>query len=694
MKLKNSRGISLTVLLLGALIIPMVMGGCHEPGFEVVYPVFAPEYAYAAGRHVLDSRWGTIGTVGTPTIEPVFGADHKGRLKLSYQFQNPVVAEFVGMSFAFGRPAIDVANPDGTAADPIDLHRDGAVNLRDFMATDNVSIEKLRVVFGNVTTAAPLALKFELKDGDQNTGFVRRFVSANAQVDIPLSSITGVNLEEIKVITLLVEEVNIADNVNNSLMGSFEVVSVSLVDSNAESAADAETIADLGDREMLEEFARREFESLLRLRDAKTGATLDRTLFRDLIHWGSTGWLLAALPQAVDSGWIGQDEAIAVALQILRFADNDAIFGNAEAGMLGNSVGLFYRFGGIDATGLDGDLTGTRKIDVGNVNAVEASVIDTGIFAFGAATCAAGLGDDNSEIRTRVQSILDRIDWDALVEPNSGQFFLSWKPTTGPGFTAPAAFGGFWASNMADEPLTLDFYTDEALLVAVLAAGADSDLASTWYALIRQDKDGAIVTFPGAWFTYSFFTAIYMPRDLGSDNGTPPVDWRSNAQDIYARNMSILGAGILPDAVELPHGAYIAQGITENAVPVDPPFFGVRTPYSLELATGLGDSVPTHATHELRRMIQEHPQLWDPFYGLLDALHPELADFNPPAGLPNSEPLIRNNGPWIQQQVFPLNKGAGLLALLNRLHNGAIAETAWDHPQIAAGLNAIYEETP
>jgi hypothetical protein len=57
------------------------------------------------------------------------------------------------------------------------------------------------------------------------------------------------------------------------------------------------------------ELARGDSEALMRLRDAKTGFTLDRTLFRDLAHVGATGWLLASLPAAVDQGWLSEPEA-------------------------------------------------------------------------------------------------------------------------------------------------------------------------------------------------------------------------------------------------------------------------------------------------------------------------------------------------------------------------------------------------
>ena len=45
-----------------------------------------------------------------------------------------------------------------------------------------------------------------------------------------------------------------------------------------------ERIANLEGRALVSELARRDFETLLRVSDTKTGAVLDRTVFRDLIH--------------------------------------------------------------------------------------------------------------------------------------------------------------------------------------------------------------------------------------------------------------------------------------------------------------------------------------------------------------------------------------------------------------------------
>lgn len=660
--------------------------------FGTSYPIFSPSHAYATARHAGESRYGTVGAIGTPLIEPVFAEGNTGRLRFRFDF-NTTDDTFAGIYFSFGRTAVDVVNSDGTNAGALSLENDSTANMRDFVLTGDVAIEYLRIALGSVQAATPITLRIELTDGNGERDFIRTDIGSGGHYSFALSGFTGVDLSNLKLLSLVVEELHVGDKIANPVQGSFEIDSICLSDEDGK-PFDAGSIAKLGDTAMLEEIARRDFESLYRLRDAKTGMCLDRTLFRDLIHIAPTGWLLAALPAAVGRGWISEADAGEAALKILRHLDQSGLWGNAPSGMVGNSTGVMYRFLGLDPTDVYGELTGTRKIDVGNVNAVEASVIDTAIFQFGAATCAAGLGDRFPEIQSHVESLLTRTSWGDLVDPGTGQLYLSWKPESGEGFTAPSASGGYWASRADGTPLTIDYWTDEGGLASILAAGQDPALASTWYAMERVSRDGAVVTYPGSWFTYTFLSATYLPTDLGSDEGaawgTVSIDWIANARAILNRYSAALGDGILPDAVELPNNAYLAQGLPIASVDPTSQWLGVRTPYSLELAVGLGGDTATAAIAELRTLLQRYPSLWDPCYGFLDSFHPNLADFSPPENLPHAAELVRTGGLWVQQQVWSLNKGAALLALLNRIDSDTIRNTAREYPQIANGLNAIY----
>ncbi|MGH9838839.1 MAG: hypothetical protein ACREEM_08655 [Blastocatellia bacterium] len=689
-----------------------------------VYPILDARYSYAAERHSGEARLGNVGAFPSSSksemrLRPVCegsGEANRCWLRFEYAFRDADIGEeFMAAFFGLGRTGISIANPDCASATDLDLRQDSPFDLTDLMQNaqdDKVSIESLRLVLRPDGRNQTLTLRIELEDQNRRKKFIRVPLAPGANLvtlNLPLNSFRDpapapveFDWKAVKVAALVIEERHVVDGVSNPPEGRFDIELIGLVDENGP-RLEADAIASLSGRELVAEFARRDFESLLRLVDAKTGASLDRTLFRDLIHWGATGWLLAALPAAAGQGWISADDARQRALRILRFVDNDAVWGNEPMGKLGNSIGVMYRFGGIDPQGPFGPLTGTRKIDAGDCNAIEASVIDTALFQFGAATCAAGFSGQDSrdqEITQRVRNILNRTRWDELVDRNTGQLQLGWKPardTTAPGFfAAPTAFGGFWASRDAQglSPLTIDYWTDEGAMAAILAAGSETAPAGRgpWYGMLRGFGRGigrdVVVTCPGAWFTYSFLTATYLDPNLGTDHGAPPVNWPQNAARAFAAYQSSTPP-ILPDAVELPDTTYLAQGLPDLSVNLSgcgAGFTGTHTPWSLQLAIGLGGETAARAIADLQSLLRNRPELWDPMFGFLDSYHPNLAAF------PGREKLSRQEGRWVQQSVWPLNKGGALLAQLNYLADGIVWKTANQHAAIRRGVAGVYQQ--
>lgn len=431
-----------------------------------------------------------------------------------------------------------------------------------------------------------------------------------------------------------------------------------------------------------------------------------RTGAGDLLHTGATGWLLAALPYAVTRGWVTQAQAEARALRILRWADHAGLYNDASSGAIGNRMGVLYRFLGYN--GATDPLTGTRKIDLHKVNAVEASIIDTAIFHYGVAMSAAGFTAETPaqvEIHTHAQSILARTDWTKLVDPKSGQLYVAWKPqfdTTGPNFFAtPAIGGGYWASHDAAgaSPLTADYFSVEYQIASLFTVGSDTHAVSAdvWYRMLRPMKTAGgykvVVSYPGSIFT-SLFGIGLLPPSLGLDRGpewlasAPAVDWFANMRNSVRayRALSPAGTIVLPDPCEFADTSYRAQGRPEVAVDAGASFNGTLTPWSLEMAIGLRGTDAAAAIGELRRLLGSQPALWHPLWGVADAYHPDLAAFS-------GTGLTRTVGPWIQGQKFTLNAGAGLIGMLNYLTNGGVAQRAAAHPVIARGIDRIYRQS-
>lgn len=704
---------------LGTLLAGALAAAAAPGRAETEYPVLAPRFSYAHVRHAGESRAGSVGVIRATdpgceveaSLSPVWLTDTtppRGALRFEYAFKGASREEFAGAFLTFGRIAVETVRPDGTPGPVLDLHEDGTWDFERLALTGSapITIEAVRLYLRPTRTGAPLTVRAELEDRSRGKGFRRfRFAPegpAPVVVTLPLDGFRGAyDGRAVKLMALVIEETHVADGIRNPPSGGFDILGVCLVDRDGD-GQNAEALLRAADRAFVAALAWRDFETLWRLSDPASGACLDRTLFRDLLHWGATGWLLAALPFAEGQGWLPASAARARALTILRFLDDPRRWGDRPAGCVGNSVGIVYRFGGIDPAGLGGPLTGTRKIDPGRPNAAEASVIDTALLELGIAVCARGFSGDHpeeAEIRTRAAAVLARTRWDQLVEPASGQFYMAWKPERDPqeGCRTPAAFGGFWASRggpAADAPLTIDWWTAEGAMAALLAVGSATSPVSprVWYAMRRESRGGPVLTWPGSWFTYAFLSSTYLDPGLGPDRGAeygvPPVDWHANACSICEAMRRALGdLPALPDAVELPDTAYEAQGLPGLATGA-PRFTGTVTPYSLQMALGLGGPAAASALAALRQVISGQPEVWDPLAGLLDSLHPDLAAF------PGGDALLRRQGPWVQNQKWTLNTGAALIAQLNYLTDGAVWRTAMRHDVLERAVRRIYREPP
>jgi len=689
-----------------------------------VFPLLDTKYSCAAPRHAGETRHGSLGSVNKYPEqslvalawgwENIHGSE-RGFLRFRWEFRSTDLEEFAGFFLSMGRIGVDTVNPDGTPGPALDLLDDSPLNLDDISGLSGppFSIEALRFVLRGDGGDQDLKVRVELEDGGGHKAAVRVPLSLRgtelSTFAVALSSFpSSVDKTALKLVSVVIERLHVTAGIRNPDAGGFDVLEMAWVDEDSVSLPSAAGLLALSDREFVTTLARADFETLWRLSDTATGACLDRTLFRDLIHWGATGWLLASLHPAVEKGWISSAQAEERALRVLRFLDEDARWGDAPAGYVGNSRGVIYRFGGIDPAGLDGPLTGTRKIDLGRVNAVEASVIDTALLHLGILTCAAAFDAETTaqrELRQRADSVLNRTCWEELIEPESGQFFLAWKPeiqTDGPYFAAPSAFGGFWASHdeAGARPLTIDYATAEGYMAALLAVGSATHpvSATVWYKIIREVAPSAgepvVLTWPGAWFTYAFLTSTYLDpglgRDRGSEWGTVSVDWRANTTATFRAFAALSPSNelILPDACELPDATYIAQGMPALAVDKTPRFTGALSPYSYQMAIGLGDDVALRAIAALRSFVARLPELYDPLSGLLDTLHPDLAVF------PSDAPMLRRTGPWVQNQKWPLNAGAALVAQFNYLDGGVIWKTAAQHSVMERAIKAIYQSSP
>jgi hypothetical protein len=272
--------------------------------------------------------------------------------------------------------------------------------------------------------------------------------------------------------------------------------------------------------------------------DPRTGGMIqDRSTFADLISVGGIGFQLTAYVIGAERGYISRQEAAARTHRILKIL-HDYPQGYGRLGTIGYK-GFFYHLLGID---------GLRKQNFDfkdsvfneSLNTVELSTIDTALALAGVLTarqyfngtqCAAAACLE-PEIRAWADAIYARVDWRFMLEPTRQQFYLGWKPhevrddDSGRAghFRIPDADGrGQYTSKRigsSEHPETLDFYTDEGLLVALLAIASPNPAQrvpdDVFCATTRQGKP-FVKTFPGSLFTYQFGSVWLDMQALGRD---------------------------------------------------------------------------------------------------------------------------------------------------------------------------------
>ena len=416
--------------------------------------------------------------------------------------------------------------------------------------------------------ATPLTLRVEISDSSGGIRF-RRFPivgSPNTQdilwdfrTDFQVLAGAGdLDLQQAKVLSYVVEREHVGDGVTNPDQGDVQVHRIWFVPDRHEfePASDA-ALLDLAERRACQHFL--DWSSR---KTASFGIPQDRSTFGDLLSIGGVGFGLPAYAVCAERGWITRQLAGELVHSVLTIMSDPNAFGFQPAGRIGHR-GWFYHFLGVDGRRRQNfDFPETPQDE--SLNTVELSTIDTGLAVMGALAAQSyfdGTGQTEAEIRTLAQQVYDNVDWPFMLEPTTNQFSLSWKPNEvrdpNPPFEIPDTAGeGKYSGTTGPggDPQTIDFYTDEGLLVALLALGSETNpVSSTVYcSLIRQAKSdpkfSGIGTWPGALFTYQFLAAFLDTRTLAAAacEGLAADDWFNNSHDAILAAISY--AEMNPDA--------------------------------------------------------------------------------------------------------------------------------------------------
>ena len=556
---------------------------------------------------------------------------------------------------------------------------------------------------GTYSGAESLQLRLELADAGGGMRFQRHTLTA---VSAPqtfcwdfrhayTAGTPDLNLGQAKLFTIIIEQRNIGAGINNPLTGRLDIDRIWFRLAASESAP-------VGDQELLDLMEKRAYQYFVDWSSRKPDSRdipQDRSTFGDLLTVGGVGFAVPAHVIGAERGWTTRADAAGRVLNVLTLLDNPTAFGPEPVGRIGYR-GWFYHFLGVDGRRkLNFDFPATADVDE-SLNTVELSSIDTGLALMGilAAQTYFDHPTDPTEtqIRNRAQSIYDRVEWDYLLEPDLQQFYLGWKPDElyeGPAFDIPARDGhGFYSGHPGD-PATLDYYTDEALILILLGVGSETHpVPPELYQQIILDRDdaGLIRTYPGALFTYQFLHAFFDTRYLTVCH---PV-WYNNSRHAiwsaiaYATQNPNGRATYGPtawgiSANEGPFDAYGANGAPPIAVNPVPEEDGSVTYYAMLSAAGYGADLRQEAIKALRAGWERGH--WHPRFGLPDAFHADISELSAP------DAALRQSGPWHGRALFAIDQGPMLLHLENA-RSGLIWRLLAANPNIVRSLERL--ETP
>ncbi len=264
-------------------------------------------------------------------------------------------------------------------------------------------------------------------------------------------------------------------------------------------------IKPLTDEEFLDLVEKNAFKFFYDHQNAKTGLFADTSGGGDA-SIASTGLGVAVLCVGAERGWIDTEEArrrvdLALDAFIPRVPENEPL---AEG-----KYGFFYHFLNMH--------TGKRA------GKAEISTVDTAILVCGALTAGEYFGGD---IKKKAEIIYENVEWGKFLNmemgPWYGTFSMGWSPERG-------FLESYW-----------DYYTDEVIMVALLAIGSPTHPVDpgVFYAWTRHegtygDIEPFIYTWHGALFSYQYAQIWFDFRNLVDKDG---VNWFQNSVNATLAN--------------------------------------------------------------------------------------------------------------------------------------------------------------
>jgi hypothetical protein len=362
-------------------------------------------------------------------------------------------------------------------------------------------------------------------------------------------------------------------------------------------------VQSMSDDEFLDMVERKAFDFFNDHQNMQTGLFADTTGGGDA-SIASTGFGLAALAIGAERGWISKEDARnRVILALDSFLPKTA---GAETFAEGK-YGFFYHF-------LDPN-TGKRA------GSSEISTVDTAILVAGAITAGEYFGAD---VKEKAAKIYSNVEWSKFLSkeyPVKNMYSMGWSPEKG-------VLDSYW-----------DYYTDEGVLITLLAIGSPSEPAppEVFYAWTRKSnaygkgKD-FVYSWCGALFSYQYANVWFDFRGLVDKD---KINWFENSTNATIANRQFC----IDNAQKHKTFGPNSWGITSMARPEgytmhfgvppsgngNPEFDGTISP------TGPAGSIvftPYLSLSALKYMYLNYPRLWGQ-YGLRDSFNVDKNWYSP-----------------------------------------------------------------
>ncbi len=256
-----------------------------------------------------------------------------------------------------------------------------------------------------------------------------------------------------------------------------------------------------GDEKMLDSIQHKTFLFFMNEQHPEKGIVKDRTLTKAPCSIAATGFGIPSFAIGAERNWISREQAASITLKILKFFINSVQ--NTAKDVTGYK-GFYYHFLKMDS--------GTREWNC------ELSSVDTGLLMMGI-IFARNYYNKNTEsekqIRLLSAKLLDRIDWNFMQLPASGesayQISMAWSPDNG---LEKMGWSGY----------------NEALFLYILAAGSGMNNA-------EQSYSSWLKTYK--WYTpYKGLSHLAFPPLFGHQFSQAFIDFRGIA-DKYMREKGI-----------------------------------------------------------------------------------------------------------------------------------------------------------